>query len=46
MDQLTGQVERHHLLQLIHHCHFEQLGHDLWVWFLLQKINQLLNDHF
>jgi hypothetical protein len=46
MDQLIRQVERHHLLQLIHRCHLEQPGHDPWVWFLLRIPNQLLNEPF
>jgi hypothetical protein len=31
MDQLTHQVDRHHLPYLIHRFHPEQPRHDLWV---------------
>jgi len=46
IDQLTHQVKRHHLPQLIHRFHHEKPGHDPWDWVSLWITNQLLNDHF
>jgi hypothetical protein len=44
MDQLTHQVERHHLPQLIHRSYPKQPRHDPWIWLSLRIINHLLND--